>query len=230
MIGSGSPAKLHIAGLWRYPVKSMAGEPLREAWIGPHGIPGDRVVWVYGPEGVRTSRRQYRLLGLSATLDRRGRPLVDGHSWESGEALSLVKRAAGDDAWLEESSEASRFDILPLLVATDGAVAAFGRDVRRLRPNILIGGVPGLEETGWPGAELHIGDAIVRLDSLRGRCPMTTVDPDTLERDPEVLRDIGRRFGGRLALNAEVVRPGFVRVDDEVTIVRAEVAEDQDAE
>jgi hypothetical protein len=86
MIGSGSPAKLHIAGLWRYPVKSMAGEPLREAWIGPHGIPGDRVVWVYGPEGVRTSRRQYRLLGLSATLDRRGRPLVDGHSWESGEA------------------------------------------------------------------------------------------------------------------------------------------------
>jgi hypothetical protein len=90
--------------------------------------------------------------------------------------------------------------------------------------------VPGLEETGWPGAELHIGDAIVRLDSLRGRCPMTTVDPDTLERDPEVLRDIGRRFGGRLALNAEVVRPGFVRVDDEVTIVRAEVAEDQDAE
>ena len=31
---------------------------------------------------------------------------------------------------------------------------------------------------------------------------MTTVDPDTLDRDPEVLRDIGRRFGGRLALNA----------------------------
>ena len=67
-----------------------------------------------------------------------------------------------------------RFDILPLLVATDGAVAAFGRDVRRLRPNIVIGGVEGLAERDWPGAELHIGDAIVRLDSLRGRCPMTT--------------------------------------------------------
>ena len=47
---------------------------------------------------------------------------------------------------------------------------------------------------------------------------MTTVDPDTLERDPEVLRDIGRRFGGRLALNAEVVRDGTISVGDPVTI------------
>ncbi|HUU32640.1 MAG TPA: MOSC domain-containing protein, partial [Vicinamibacterales bacterium] len=101
-----------------------------------------------------------------------------------------------------------------------GAVEAFGRDIRRLRPNILIGGVEGMDETHWPGADLHIGDAIVRLDSLRGRCPMTTVDPETLERDPEVLRDIGRRFGGRLALNADVVRAGEIRVGDSVTLAR----------
>ena len=98
--------------------------------------------------------------------------------------------------------------MLPLLVATDGAVAQFGRDIRRLRPNILIAGVLGMEERTWPGGELHIGQAVIRLDSLRPRCPMTTVDPETLERDPEVLRDIGRRFGGRLALNAEVGGPG----------------------
>jgi hypothetical protein len=49
---------------------------------------------------------------------------------------------------------------------------------------------------------------------------MTTVDPDTLERDPEVLRDIGRRFRGRLALDAAVLRPGTIRVGDEVTLVR----------
>jgi hypothetical protein len=47
---------------------------------------------------------------------------------------------------------------------------------------------------------------------------MTTVDPDTLERDPEVLRDIGRRFGGRLALNADVLRPGSIRVGDPVVL------------
>jgi hypothetical protein len=76
-----------------------------------------------------------------------------------------------------------------------------------------------LSERDWPGAELHIGGAIVSLDSLRGRCHMTTVDPDTLQIDPEVLRDIVRRFGGKLALNAGVVRAGTIRVGDPVRLV-----------
>jgi uncharacterized protein YcbX len=211
---------LHVAGLWRYPVKTLAGEPLAEAVLGPDGIRGDRTVRVRGPEGVRTSRRQYRLLGLQATLGEDQVPRINGRPWHSEDALALVKHAAGADAWLEEWHGADRFDILPLLVATDGAVAAFGRDVRRLRPNILIGGVEGLDERNWPGAELHIGEAIVRLDSLRGRCHMTTIDPDTLQVDPEVLRDIVRRFGNRLALNADVVRPGTIRVGDAVRLVR----------
>ena len=211
--------QLYVAGLWRYPVKTLAGEPLTAAAVGFIGIPGDRAVWVVGPEGVRTSRRHHLLLGLHGTLNQQGHQLINGHPWESPQALALVKQAAGDDAWLEASDEHDRFDVLPLLVATDGAVAAFGRDVRRLRPNILIGGVDGLAERDWPGAELHIGGLIVRLDSLRPRCPMTTVDPDTLERDPEVLRDIGRRFRGRLALNADVVRPGTIAIGDPVRLV-----------
>lgn len=211
---------LHVAGLWRYPVKTLAGEALSTASVGPRGITGDRGVWVLGPEGVRTSRRHYRLLGLRGTLGAEQHALVNGHPWETAEALALVKEAAGADAWLDTSDDRDRFDVLPLLVATDGAVAAFGRDVRRLRPNILIGGVDGLDEREWPGAELHIGSLIVRLDSLRTRCPMTTVDPDTLERDPEVLRDIGRRFRGRLALNAGVLRAGTIAVGDPVSLVR----------
>ena len=130
-----------------------------------------------------------------------------------------MRAAAGEDAWLETIAGPERFDILPLLVATDGAVAAFGRDVRRLRPNILIGGVEGMDETNWPGGELHIGDAVIKLDSLRPRCPMTTDDPDTLKKDPEVLREIGRRFGGRLALNAEVLRAGMIRAGDVVKLI-----------
>jgi uncharacterized protein YcbX len=209
-------SEMFVAGLWRYPVKSLAGEPLRAAEITPHGVTGDRLAYVRGPEGVRTSRRQYRLLGLAGSLDAEGRPRIDGFPWDSEEARDRVRAAAGSDAWLESSEPTEngpqRFDILPLLVATDGAVAAFGRDVRRLRPNILIGGVPGMTERTWEGAELRIGKVRIRLDSLRGRCPMTTVNPDTLARDPEVLYDIGRRFAGRLALNAEVLHGGVIEV------------------
>jgi uncharacterized protein YcbX len=209
---------LRVAGLWRYPVKSLAGEPLSTAVIGPDGLFGDRIVRVRGPEGVRTSRRQYRLLGLRGTLGRDNRPLINGRPWDSLEALALVKHAAGVDAWLESWEALDRFDILPLLVATDGAVAAFGRDVRRLRPNILIGGVDGLSERDWAPGELHIGDAILRLDSLRQRCHMTTIDPDTLQIDPGVLRDIVRRFDNQLALNADVIRPATIRLGDPVRL------------
>ena len=110
-------------------------------------------------------------------------------------------------------------------MATDGAVAAFGRDVRRLRPNILIGGVADMDEVTWPGAELHIGDLIVRIDSRRGALP----DDDGRSRHswiaiPACCSDIGRRFGGRLALNADVVRAGTIRVGDAVTLVREAVS------
>ena len=209
---------MHVANLWRFPVKSMAGERLERADLGDRGIPGDRLVWVCGPEGVRTARRQHRLLGLHGSLGSDGEPLIDGYPWQSPQALALVRLAAVDDAWLERADEEDRFDILPLLVATDGAIAAFGRDGRRLRPNIVIGDVPGLQEFDWPGSVLDIGEARIHLHSRRGRCPMTTVDPETLEVDPEVLKDIGRRFNGRLALNANVLSPGAIHIGDAVSL------------
>ena len=78
---------------------------------------------------------------------------------------------------------AERFDVLPLLVATDGAIAAFGYDGRRLRPNIVVGGVEGLTESDWPGACLRIGDVRIGVQDLRQRCIMTSFDPDTQVQD-----------------------------------------------
>lgn len=213
---------MYVKELWRYPVKSMRGEPLDEAEIGPDGVAGDRLVHVENARGVVTSRTRPRLLGVRATLGANGEALVEGDPWWHPRAEALVSEAAGPGARLVPYDGPERFDILPLLVATDGAIDAFGRDGRRLRPNIVIGGVPGLAERHWEGREVMVGAAAVFLDSLRERCIMTTFDPDTLEQDVEVLRDIRRRFGGLLALNAAVARPGTVRIGDPVRLLEPE--------
>ena len=91
-----------------------------------------------------------------------------------------VVAIAGPGAKLVRYDGAKRFDVLPLLVATDGAIAAFGHDRRRLRPNLVIGGVEGLTEREWPGACLRIGSGLIGVQDLRLRCIMTSYDPDTL--------------------------------------------------
>ena len=210
---------MHLSEIWRYPVKSMAGERLDRATVGPLGLHGDRVVQVYDGRGRLVTARTYpRLLGLHATLDHDGEPLVDGRPWGAPDVRARVEAIVGAGARLVRNEHEARFDILPLLVATDGAIAAFGRDARRLRPNLIVGGVDGLDERGWEGGVLRIGGVSIALADLRGRCVMTTVDPDTLAQDPKVLRDIVQRFDGRLALNADVVQGGTLRAGDAVEL------------
>lgn len=213
---------MNVAAIWRYPVKSMAGERLKSARITPAGFAGDRVVQVYDVHGrIVTARTYPRLLRLRATLGPDGEPLVDGLPWDSDEVAARVEAAVGHGARLERFDGPERFDVLPLLVCTDGAVSMFGRDVRRLRPNLLIEGVNGAAERQWTGATLRLPGAEIGLADLRGRCVMTTYDPDTAAPDPGVLRDIVRRFGGRLCLNAHVRRSGSVSEGDAVELVRA---------
>ena len=108
--------------------------------------------------------------------------------------------------------------MLNLLVATDGAVAKLGTDVRRLRPNLLIGDVPADAEQHWPGHALAIGEAHIGVHSVRQRCIVTTIDPDTGAQDLNVLRRIRHRFGNAIALNAWVISPGTIHLGDPVTL------------
>ena len=221
---------MKVAQIWRYPVKSMAGEPLNHARIGPLGIEGDRVVHVENAQGhVITARAHHRLLGHHVTLNESGEPLVGGLLWGDPKVRTDVEDIVGPGARLIRDDSSDRFDVLPLLVATDGAIASFGRDGRRLRPNLVIGGVEGLAERSWPGQCLHIGDAIIGIQDLRGRCVMTTFDPDSLKQDRQVLTDIVRRFGGTLALNCYVIRGGEIRVGDRVELARHHECEAVDA-
>jgi len=212
---------VHVEQLWRYRVKSLAGERLDEAAITPTGIPGDRAVYVTTGDGSRivTARTRPKLLGHKATLAPDGIALIDGAPWDAPESQAAIEAAVGGAARLIRTPDEPEFDVLPLLVATDGAIAAFGRDGRRLRPNIVVGRVEGVEEREWPGRELHISDTVIGIQSRRSRCVMTTFDPDSLEQDADVLRDINRRFGGEIVLDAWVKQPGHIRLGDEVRLV-----------
>src|SRR4029077_2079118 len=212
---------MKVTEIWRYPVKTMAGEKLQRTRLGPLGIDGDRVVHVEDIQGrVITARSHPRFLGHKGTLGADGAPLVDGRPWNSPEVAAETVDIAGPGAKLVRYDGAERFDVLPLLVATDGAIAAFGHDHRRLRPNIVISGVEGLAERDWPGSCLRIGKVLIGVQDLRLRCIMTSFDPDTLAQDKDITRDIYRRFEGKLALNCFVVEGGEIAVGDEVRLTR----------
>jgi uncharacterized protein len=210
-----------ITELWRYPVKTMAGEPLQRVDIGPLGITGDRVVHVQDARGrVVTSRSHPRFLSHHGSVGLNGAVLVDHRPWDRPDVAADVVAIAGPGATLVRDEGPERFDVLPLLVATDGAIAAFGHDARRLRPNIVIGGVEGLSEGEWPGSCLRIGRVLIGVQDLRLRCIMTSYDPDTLVQDKDITRSIYRRFDGKLALNCFVIESGEIAVGDEVLLVR----------
>ena len=212
---------MQLAEIWRYPVKTMAGERLQRARVGSLGIEGDRVVHVEHRDGrVITSRSHPRFLAMHGTLGADREPRVDGQPWTSADIARRVEELGGPGARLVRYDGAERFDVLPLLVATDGAIAAFGHDGRRLRPNLVITGVEGLAERAWPGSCLRVGGVRIGVQSLRQRCIMTSYDPDTQVQDKEITRSIYRRFEGKLALDCFVLEGGEVAVGDEVQLER----------
>jgi MOSC domain-containing protein len=212
---------MHVSEIWRYPVKSLKGEQLNETEITKFGIPGDRQIVVIRTINGRflTSRSKPKLLGLQGSINADGVSTINGHLWNSSEALELVREAAGEAVTLKEVPAPQAFDILPLLVATDGAARYLNIDHRRLRPNILLADVPDLEERNWPGRVIAIGDVRIHAEKLRDRCVMTTFDPDTQAQDPSVLLRIVRELDGSTALDSSVITPGKIRVGDQAHIV-----------
>jgi uncharacterized protein YcbX len=211
---------MQIKEIWRYPVKSMAGETLSVADINRQGIAGDRIIQVRNAAGrIFSARTRPKLLRHTAMLADNGDVLVDGRPWDSTEVALDVEEAAGAGTRLVRSDAGDRFDVLPLLVTTDGMFAAIGYDRRRFRPNLVIAGVEGLAERQWEGARLRINETVIGMDDLRARCIMTTYDPDTGEQDVNVLRRIQREFGGVLGLNSYVINPGRVAVGDRVELL-----------
>ena len=211
---------MYLKELWRYPVKSMAGEQLQDVELTSLGLAGDRQILVQASTGrILTSRTHHKLLGLKGTLNVDNQPRINGLAWNSKEATQLVSAALNQPVKLIRHDGPERFDILPLLVATDGALDYMQIDSRRLRPNLIIGGVEGLEERTWPEHTLQIGNTRIAPAQLRGRCVMTTYHPDTLVQDINVLRRIIKKLDGVMALDTAVLTPGHLRINDSVELL-----------
>lgn len=211
---------MYVKELWRYPVKSLSGERVEECSVGELGLSGDRLILVQGPSGrIFTARTHPKLLALKGSLDEDGQPRINDIKWTTPEALDLVRVATEPAARLVRSEGPERFDVLPLSVATDGAIQHMKFDGRRLRPNIIIGGVEGLAERTWPGRKLKIGKLSIYARRLRPRCVMTTWDPDTQEQDITVLKRIVNELDGEMSLDCSVTEPGVVREGDRVELM-----------
>jgi hypothetical protein len=90
---------MKVTEIWRYPVKTMAGDALQRVRIGPLGIEGDRVVHVKDfNDRVIASRFHPRFLGRQGTLGLDGEPLVDGQTWNSPEVAAKVVDIVGPGA------------------------------------------------------------------------------------------------------------------------------------
>ena len=98
-----------------------------------------------------------------------------------------------------------------------------GLDARRFRINLEMAGVHPYEEDTWAGRSIRIGAATIRVLGQIPRCVITTLGPDSGEKDFNTLAVIARyrpRIGGRgglpFGMYAEVVDPGTIRVGDVV--------------
>ena len=207
---------MRVAELWRYPVKSMRGEPLGRAEVRADGFAGDRLLRIEDERGLVTARRKQKLVGVDTAIGPGGEPLIEGEPWDSPAVAERVRELVGPEARLVRTDDGKRFDAAPILVCTDGALVAHGADWRRFRPNVVVTGVEGLTEREWIGGELRLGEVVLRPVEVCERCAITTIDPDTIEIDPDVLRRVNEEFEGIMGVYCAVAETGTIAVADEV--------------
>lgn len=205
-----------IAGLWRYPVKSLAAQALDRADIVESGLSGDRrsALFVTSPEHARLEQpfrgKEHNLLHTVA---------------ESGAAVAL---AAGAGVAVEERSEGPYFDtgVVSLLVdrwlAELEAILGFELDPLRFRPNLYArasGPLPS--EEAFVGTRLRVGSAVLRVVQPNLRCVTTTYDVNDGTPEPAVLRAVALHRQNIMGVYCSVERPGALGIGDAIDRMRS---------
>jgi len=244
-VDAGVTGALRVLELWRFPVKSLLGEQLAQADVGPEGVAGDRgwALFDVATGFGLTARRVPELLFAGGRLRADGHAevvLPDGTVTSEDDALSAwagravaLRRAAEvrgarryENPADAEAEDTGRWDPF---AGADGAFhdnadarvtlvstgSLAGWDRRRFRANVVLAGAG---EDALLGSRVRLGSA--ELDVVRRvpRCVMTTrPQAGGIGRDTAVLKTIHRERGGDLAVGALVARPGSVAVGDALT-------------
>jgi uncharacterized protein YcbX len=236
---------VRVAELWRYPVKSLQGERLTRAEVGPEGLAGDRQ-WALFDTATGyglTARRLPDLLFLTGRLRADGRAevvLPDGSVTSDDAVLSgwlgrpVALRAAAEAPGErlyenpDEVGEAGEYD-WDTFPGARGAFHDSSRtrvslvstgtlgtwDRRRFRANVVL---EGAGEDALVGRRVRLGGAELDVVKQVDRCVMVTrPQPGGIGRDTGVLKTIHRERDGCLAIGALVARAGTVAQGDELT-------------
>lgn len=234
-----------ICEIVRYPVKSMAGTPTDSAFLGWHGLDGDRryAFRRIGDDSsfpwLTASRLPELLLYHPMGLDENtGEPLPTRVRTPSGSHVELrsaelqaeLSSRFGRDVELMKLKHGI-FDEGTISVISLATIAAIGReaglhlDRRRFRANILLETQSSerFQEDEWVGQTLLFGDRdpkpALNVTLRDERCVMIDLDPDTAEQNELVMKTVVRLNKNTAGVYATVVRTGTIRVGDQVSLI-----------
>jgi hypothetical protein len=254
-----------VDSLWRYPVKSMRGEELEEAFAGYSGIYGDRVFAFNSsasPTGFPyfTAREQRRLLQYRPRFrypDKAARPvnLTEATNMGAGPLSADIselivdietpegKTLAIDNPSLMEMlragveqkheltlmrSHRAMTDCRPFSMFSLQSAQQLGEetgvpiDKRRFRANVYVdlASGEGFGENQFVGKSLRIGPKVVVTVLERdARCMMITLDPDTGEKTPAILKKVAQAHDGMAGVYGAVIVEGMLHKGDSVELL-----------
>ena len=202
-----------IAGLWRYPVKSLKAEPLTRVRILADGLEGDRTaaLVVETPTHARAGKpyRGKESAQLHLTSD------PETAASYAADAKVMVTLDRGQPRWFDAGPVSVLFD---LWVRDVEALVGEALDPLRWRPNVYVRAEPEFSrrEPALVGATLRAGTAALRVVATIGRCVTPTYDVGTGEALPLVLEAVATQRDNVVGVYCEVVTPGEVALGDTV--------------
>jgi len=201
-----------VAGLWRYPVKSLAAEALAQVMVEMDGLAGDRTTaLIVSNTGHARSGKPFR-----------GKEHHLLHTVATPQAARVT--AAGSGVELQTVRGERYFDAQPVSLIWDTwlhdveALVGQPLDPLRFRPNLFAHAAPGFvaRERALIGATIGVGGAVLRVVATIGRCVTTTYDVATGMSDPAVLREVAQHRANTVGVYCTVERSGSVARGDSI--------------